>query len=80
MTLKERRELYCWNLTQDAPLCINCKYFRQHYIKKEPPMCEVIKLSPLNCGHCVYPRMKYRDAYATCNHFQNKYQYQEEVK
>lgn len=71
MTLNERRELYYRNLTPDAPLCINCEHFHGHY--REDGW-------PFDCGHCVYPRMKYRDAYGTCNYFQNKYQCQEEVK
>ena len=80
MTLNERRELYYWNLTPDAPLCINCKHFTRHYTKMEPPMCKVVRIKQIDCGHCFYPRAKPRNAYDTCKYFQNKYQWQEEAK
>ena len=63
MTLNERRELYSWNLTPAAQLCINCKYFHRHYRKDG---------WAFDSGHCVYPRLKLRRAYDSCNYFQNK--------
>lgn len=63
MTLNERRDLYSWNLTPDTQLCINCKYFYRHY--REDGWA-------FDSGHCVYPRLKLRKAYDSCNYFQNK--------
>ena len=74
MTPKERRNYYHQNhnrLPKDVPLCINCKHFRQHYIRGGPPVYTVWWVV-LDCGHCMYPRGKYREAYDTCEHFQQK--------
>lgn len=34
--------------------CGNCAHYRQHYILSKA-CCEGV-----NCGHCVYPRLKHR--------------------
>lgn len=36
--------------------CQSCKHFRQHYIKMG------WRYSFVNCGHCVYPRLKHRQS------------------
>ncbi len=62
MTKGERRNLYfSSDMTVDTPLCINCKHFYRHYLK-----CGY----ELIWGHCVYPRIKSRLAFDTCEHFQ----------
>lgn len=38
----------------DDYICGNCIYFRQHYIL------EVERCTAINCGHCIYPRLKNR--------------------
>lgn len=64
MTLTERMRKYIWNLTEETPFCINCTHFYRHYLQSG---------KALDCGHCVFPRVKDRKAYDTCEHFQNKY-------
>ena len=52
----------------EDPQCKDCKHFRQHYVH----FLET-RLSPIPCGHCVYPRLKHRrpDTPA-CVHFKFK--------
>lgn len=64
MTKSERCKQYFYNLTQDTQFCINCQHFYRHYQRNG---------RPFECGHCVYPRLKMRETYATCSHFENKY-------
>lgn len=64
MTKSERCKQYFYNLTQDTPFCINCQHFYRHYQKNG---------RPLECGHCVYPRLKTRETYDTCPNFENKF-------
>jgi len=63
MTEKERKSLYQTGLTPEAPLCVNCQYYYQHYNAKG---------QAVQCGHCTKPRLKTRMPYDTCNHFQWK--------
>ena len=44
--------------------CKDCGHFRRHYILDEQAC------TPVNCGHCTYPRLKNRkpDTLA-CTHF-----------
>ena len=44
--------------------CGNCKYFRRHYIRREND-----NYSPLQYGHCVYPRLKKRRTEEHCAHW-----------
>lgn len=74
MTPKERMVYYYQNqhwLLKDVPLCINCEHFCQHYIRGGPPIF-TIWWCPLDCGHCIYPRLRDRKAYDTCKHFEQK--------
>ena len=59
----ELMELYYWNRTEESALCINCRYFHRHYTEEG---------YPLDCGHCIEPRMKPRKAYDTCDKFDRK--------
>lgn len=61
MTEKERKILYQTQLTPRTPLCVNCRHYYQHYTHTG---------EAVQCGHCVYPRVKTRMPYDTCNHFQ----------
>lgn len=63
MTEKERNVLYHTQLTPETPLCGNCRHFYQHFNEKG---------QTVECGHCVYPRVKTRMPYDTCEHFQRK--------
>lgn len=67
MNTAERREIYYWAMTPDAPLCANCKYFYPHYLPDG-----AYEFRPANCGHCVHPRMKLRRAYDTCGYFERR--------
>jgi len=47
--------------------CKNCKNFRQHYIKFGKSYREILY------GHCVYPRLKKRNADSpACNHYKQR--------
>ena len=63
MTEKERKILYDTHLTPEAPLCVNCRHFYQHYNAKG---------QRVRCGHCYYPRVKTRMPYDICGHFQRR--------
>ena len=74
LTKREREQIYFrqkWKFSPEIPFCINCEHFYQHYIKAGPPIFTV-SMQPLDCGHCSYPRMKHREAYDTCEYFENK--------
>ena len=48
--------------------CKNCAHFYQHYVYFLEQRYE-----PIPCGHCVYPRLKYRTPETlSCIHFQKK--------
>ena len=48
----------------ETPICQTCKYFTQHYYLDEQ------YCSELECGHCVYPRLKHRNPSApACKHY-----------
>ena len=38
MNITERREIYYWAMSPEAPLCANCKHFHLHYIKDGIPV------------------------------------------
>lgn len=45
-------------------LCKDCSHFRQHYIL------DANSCTAIDCGHCVYPRLKHRHARApACANF-----------
>lgn len=47
--------------------CESCKYFRQHYVKSG------YRYSPILYGHCVYPKLKKRDATtAACAYYKER--------
>ena len=64
MNITERREIYYWAMSPEAPLCANCKHFHLHYVKDG-----ILGYRPANSGHCGYPRLKLRRVYDTCNYF-----------
>lgn len=48
-------------------ICKNCAYFRQHYVKLGWSYREI------KFGHCVYPRLKIREAGAkACTHYKQR--------
>ena len=48
----------------EEKICRHCKHFHQHYVINTQ-MCIAI-----NCGHCVYPRIKHmRAEKQACKHF-----------
>lgn len=63
MNIRERRDVYYYNLTPETPFCINCKHFIRHYMKHG---------IPYDCGHCCEPRLKNRRVYDTCEKFEKK--------
>ena len=67
MTAKTRAERFtefAHHLTMQSRMCVNCRYYFQHYARDG---------AELNCGHCTYPRMKYRAPFEDCDHFENRY-------
>lgn len=48
----------------DRLTCKNCKYFHLHYTLDQR------RATPLDCGHCSYPRLKKRrPSEAACVHY-----------
>ncbi|MBQ8835337.1 MAG: hypothetical protein IJ001_10535 [Oscillospiraceae bacterium] len=51
----------------ECQTCESCVHFRQHYVVDEQ------RCMAVNCGHCVYPGLKHRRAYAkACRHFEER--------
>ena len=49
------------------PKCKHCTHFHQHYVI-DSQCC-----TPINCGHCTYPRLKRRTpATPACVHFSQR--------
>ena len=47
--------------------CRECRHFLQHYILDEQ------SCTPINCGHCRYPRLKHRHPGSkACDHFETR--------
>jgi len=45
-------------------VCRNCQHYRQHYLLDSETAI------PVNCGHCVYPRLKKRKPQSSaCRYF-----------
>lgn len=55
-------------------VCGNCKHYIEHYIKKDDrPGWSMV--TPVNCGHCTYPRMKARTpGNPKCVHFEGEWE------
>ncbi len=69
METKERRLLFLHHLDKETPLCVNCKYFMQHYIFSRDQ-----RFEPLQMGHCIQgKRTKNTRAYDECEHFSNRF-------
>ncbi|MCL2883966.1 MAG: hypothetical protein FWF49_00585 [Oscillospiraceae bacterium] len=48
-------------------ICGGCAHFRQHYVKFG------YRYNDIDCGHCVFPRLKHRDATAAaCEYFKER--------
>lgn len=59
-----RQDYYrCFGMTPETEVCANCTHFYQHYREDG---------EPIYAGHCAYPRMKPRDPFNSCAHFENK--------
>ena len=49
----------------DNPTCQSCIHFLQHYVL------DAQSCTPINCGHCRYPRLKHREPQTrACAHYQ----------
>lgn len=49
----------------NSDICKNCVHYRQHYILDEQ------RCASVNCGHCVYPRIKHREPHAkACSYYE----------
>lgn len=68
MNVHERLNVFVHQMTPETPFCANCKNYYPHYIKESYNG----RYEPIFAGHCVYPRMKARRAYDTCEHFRNR--------
>ena len=48
----------------NSPSCEECTHFHQHYVLDKQ------RCSPIDCGHCSYPRLKHRNAHTkACIHY-----------
>lgn len=50
-------------IEDETQVCVNCKHFFRHYTEDG---------WPFYMGHCVYPRLKNRLIYETCENFEKK--------
>jgi hypothetical protein len=73
MTLRERRESYDWTKSITPEMCVNCRYFHQHYMLVNP-LLHRTSFVELPCGHCTYNRIRYKKVYDFCEHFESRYQ------
>lgn len=75
MTTKERLALFAQNMDRismvDTPLCINCEYFIQHYIKGKTVV-HTFTFKPIDFGHCTHKNPKSRKAWDACEHFERR--------
>ena len=54
-------------LNENEAVCANCERYHQHYGLRPGSKRYV---EPINCGHCVYPRIKDRKpGTAACEHY-----------
>lgn len=55
-------------------ICTNCAHYYQHYTRMQDiHYWETIHgFTPVNCGHCVYPRIKLRRPDDTCQNFERR--------
>ena len=50
---------------ENEKICKNCAHYRRHYILDKQ------RCTPVNCGHCIYPRIKKREPNrAACEYFE----------
>lgn len=67
MNVTERREIYYFAMSPDAPQSANCKHFHLHYVPDG-----IRGYRPANSGHCIYPRLKLRRVFDTCRYFNGR--------
>jgi hypothetical protein len=63
MSTECMRMQYCIKISPELPVCVNCRYFVRHYLRDG---------RPLECGHCVHPRIKNRKTYDYCSNFEQE--------
>ncbi|MEG2575772.1 MAG: hypothetical protein RSA41_07050 [Christensenella sp.] len=60
-----------YNIEETEKVCANCIYFKQHYGKlRENEQGYYNGYFTLNCGHCIFPRLKARKPSDTCKSFE----------
>jgi len=52
--------------SKDEQVCADCKHFVQYYVKWG------VGFSPVFSGRCMFPRVKDREPYDTCQYFERK--------
>lgn len=57
-------------ITNDEPICCNCKHFYQHYFKCNVQGKESYR--PMSWGHCTCLRIKNRRVTECCDNFKYK--------
>ncbi len=62
------------NIYAGERVCCTCAHYYQHYRKGKKGYFEV------NCGHCVFPRLKGRRPDQSCEHWEEKPHTDEESK
>lgn len=59
-----------FGMTPETQACLNCKYFKLHYVADSTT--GYVYATPTYCGHCVYPRLKYRRVDDVCANFERE--------
>ena len=70
MTKSERMDKSYISYSTEAQICINCKHWVRHYIPGGGIY--TVDIVPLEVGHCMTRRFKYRKAYDSCENFSRK--------
>lgn len=65
MTEQERFYAFGHWEMKTTPMCATCAHYCQHYAECRPGVFHVV-----NCGHCMYPRLKMRKPHNLCDHYQ----------
>ena len=61
-----------YEIKEMEDVCANCQHFIQHYHKYSN-----FDYVAVNCGHCIYPRVKDRKPSETCDNFNSRNQLEE---
>ncbi len=72
MTPQERYLNYVHENAQGMPMCLNCRFYWQHFRLERINENGEMLFAPLHTGHCTEPRIKTRMPFDLCTHYEKK--------